>query len=253
MTWLHNQMRRRVAGGPAIVDPATLNLAGYWQQGRGTDFNPAGSPATNKWPGVPSAGSSGTRPQGEPNTGGGWTTPTLGSAVGGVSPVLYDTVIDELITNQMLSSFAASSGFCWAMLLRISSSSASVNTRLFEGNYTHVRGGKSGGAGQLTFNVSTVSTNYEVTTSGLSLDTWFAAFGQFDGANVKLRINDGAPATAAAAISLNIGSPMRGCNDANGSILRQELARIYTPTLTDQNCADIYAYWKATFPAAGLP
>jgi len=236
----------------SIIDPATLNLAGYWQQGRGADFNPAGL-AASKWPGVPSAGSSGSRPQGEPNTGGGWTTPTLATAIGGVSPVLYDTVLDELITNQLVSAFATSGAFCWAVLLRISSASASVNTRLFDGVYTHVRGGNSGTTGQLTFNVSTVSNNYEATVSGLPLDTWFAAFGQFDGANVKLRINESAPASTSAAIALPVTSPLRGCNEANGSIVRQELARIYTPTLTDQNCADIYAYWKATFPAAGLP
>ncbi len=250
------QTGRLVNGGPPLIDPATLNLSGWWEQGMGADYDPgAGTP----WPGLASAGASGGR--GLVAFGSApWVLPTIGSAIDSTNSVRFGTDLRDLKASLTNTSFFTASEFTIGGLIKldptvgVSNPTAGGQAIMF-GLYANVFAGQTGGVGRL--NLHTVSTidNWRLSPT-FALNTWVSFFARLSVGNLSVRVNKSTGGSTAAA-NVNAawsGSTPRVAHSTNGCSIHDRLAAIYSPVaLSDDVCDKLHDRWKARFPTAGLP
>lgn len=251
-----DRLVRRALGPPPVVDPATLPLTGYWEQGRGTstNFDPVGSPL---WPGVASAGASGGRGMNVTATGG-WTSPAIGAAVGGTNSVRFDPASDDLTTTLTVGSFFSVSALTIAMLVKLdatvgafASGSIAGQCLAYVNGYMAIRAGSvGGGLGKVAFYTESPTVGTYIESGTFALGSWVLIIARYDGTFMKLRVA-GVDATPVAAANISTGwaaSPVRTSHGAFGTSVHDELSRVYLSSAwTDADCNNYRDYLNSRF------
>lgn len=184
-----------------VFDPATLSLSGWWR----------GSYSGSPWVGTASEGSSGSRNLSESTN-----PPSVGTAVNGFAPAVFDGVNDELSAGIAISNFISSSAyFVWALAWINAISSTGGLTSAFTNQA--VLADMNGFWG---FSLSRGSGNNRVqfwhwdgAAKGVEISVttqqWVLLMARYDGANIRARINSGSVSSASAGSITNVSNTLR--------------------------------------------
>lgn len=242
----------------SLIDPSTLNLSGWWEQGMGADYAPAGSPP---WQGLASAGASGSRTQINFGSAPWNTQPIVGAAVGSTNSLRYDTDLRDLKANATTPNFFSASAFTIGGLIKLDAtvgalSGVSTGQAIFYSTYLNILGGQTGGLGRLNLHTVSSVDNYALSPT-FPLGTWVTFFARLSAGVLSVRINKVSGSITSGVANVNAawsGSTPRHAHASNGSSIRDELANLWAPTaLSDSICDQLHDRWKARFPSAGLP
>lgn len=231
------------AGGASAFSPASLPLTGWWK-------NFGGLP----WTGSASAGASGGRTI-EGGTAGSSTLDGSGIlTLNGTTQNVYDGTVD-------VASYLSGSAYTLVFLVKPKSPAAAAgfiydNKQIWgsPGISTYGLAWSSSGVSMWHYDGSTRNaTPWKACTA----DAWSMVVGRYDGVNIEVSVNNGAPAQIAstAATTFNLGifglgkdySELNFCSADYAEVLAADTA------LSAGNLTSLYAYLQSTYPTAGLP
>lgn len=228
-------------------DPATLAPDSWWRgpYSSGVPLSPTAS-----------AGASGSN--GTLVTYG--NAPSTGAAVDGITPISINGLGKGLTSGTAAyTDLISTSAFTMVVLAKATSSTAAAADYYSDpALFTDANNGNTG----LVFTSSGVRAGvYSGVAAGQTTHipqatgAWFAAVGRYNGTAVKCRVNatDAAPVTTG--ISVVGPYPVIGRNYNNTAQFLGDVMEVLTwkRELSGTELANLYSYFKATYPSMGLP
>ena len=260
MTWLHNQMRRRQSGAPALVDPATKNLTLYLaQRGDASDY----TTATGTWSGRPSAGPSGGRNLTQPTAG---SRRTVSAPVDG-KPLVHSEFADgRTFTNApgTAASYMTGTAVAGVIVLRVGTNSLNMAIAPFPQPWVLqdvnqyalmvAAGADAANAGKVAVGVGRYSGSWSssLRIGNIAADTIFALCFRHAGGKLQIAIN-GVPSSALEIACGSVANLASALQILTFSQCTSDYATlILANALSDQDFTDILAWEHAQFPT-GYP
>jgi hypothetical protein len=236
-------------GGGGAFDPATMALTAWWR----------GSYSASPWVGTASAGNSGSEDLTE-----GTNPPSPGSTVDGYAPASFDGSNDLLANAGPMSGFI---GGAWGVWIMFKSGTAFADQGAGSRNLNTQFLASDAGVWNIGF--STAGIHVQVTEGGTGtikdpgpiacgVGAWHVLFCWYDGTDISLQLDEGAPSTVAcaamhaalAASALNVGIRFNSTLTIDAQVM--EIGMIDS-AFSGTDTTDIYAYLQDRYPAASLP
>lgn len=228
----------RGSSGPSF-DPASLNPSGSW----GPDY------AASPWVGA---------------VGGNLTSgaaPTTGSAVNGKVPATLNGTSYYLASASPISSFMSASEWAFAGLAKATAVPADPGAGSRYTARVLMSDGPSSGYWGITLTATgpcayVYDGSYkDAKATATPLNNWIAIFAKLEGGTLYVAANDGAYATTAVTDIDVMTGPLNLGRGYLGSLFQGDVMehKVRATAWTEQERSDLYAHWKATYPAMGLP
>jgi len=230
---------QRIGGGAAVFDPATLSNSGWWKNYGGT----------SPWVGQVGGNLLGAAP------------PSSGTPVDGVAPATFNGTTQSLASAAAISTFFSASQFAIAYMVKHTAVPDDPGTGL---RYGIGRPVVSDGSGGYLHTGATASGVYgSVYDSGYkddqaavtALNNWTAVFIKLVGGTLYVAANNGAYETASIADIDVVTGVLTIGSGYSAPFLQGDLLEVMTrgTAWSDPERANIYSYFKATYPSASLP
>lgn len=225
--------------GTGVFNPATLSPSGWWR-----DYGGAS-------PWVGQAGGSLVSA----------AAPTAGTPVNGVAPATFNGSTQSMASASAISTFLSASQFGLAYLVKHTAVPADAGTGLRYGSGRPVVSDGGGGYLHSGANVAGVfggiydSGYKDAQAAATPLNNWIAVFIKLVGGTLYVAANNGAYATASIA-DIDVVTGVLTVGSAYAApFLQGDLLEVLTRATawTDQERTDLYSYFKARYPSAGLP
>lgn len=233
----------------SVLDPTTLTIAGYWR----ASFS--GSP----WTGTASAGSSGSRNLTEATN-----PPTTGTAVDGYVPASFDGTNDILSGGLTGGNYWSASAYTTVLLVNPASPSAAAANRYQDEQLISVPSDLLG----LSWTSSGVSAwhygggaDFSGTAfKACSAGSWHMVVARFGSNTLGINVDNGTETTLASKNNVNTFGATAAPVIARSSVASAAFAQAqyleimtFQSQLSDATLTQIYGYFKARYPSAGLP
>ncbi len=231
----------RPVGGPAVFDPATLNLSGWWRA------NYTGAP----WAARASAGTS--LANGDLTTNG--SDPTTGAAQNGLTPAEFNGSANNLRNTTDITSFATTTASTIIALFLADGPAASPTGNIYDDNALLVDGNGDYG---LTFTSSGITGfaydgGYQSKSVACSTGSYHLVMMRHDGANLGMTLDSAAEVTQACGTLavltgfIGVGRGYAGGRYFDGRILELMTSQV---TLTPTNYANVKSYVNSRYALA---
>lgn len=231
-------------GGAAVFDPATLSNHFWWRAPY------AGMPSASQVGGNLTQGVSGV-------------SPAVGTAVNGYDPMSFNGTTQSADSASAISSFMTDVALGFALLVKPAAATPDPGAN----NRNAARTLMSDGAASGYMGVTVLDTGFAFYifdgsykdykhASSDPTGSWSGAFGKISGGTLNIRRNADAYGAGVAVGSIDLMTGLLtfsngfGGSEYSGDIM--EIMIRQTP-YTGTEEANIYAYWKARYPAMGLP